>query len=178
MLTELYERSFHPLWKQSTGNNIKKSIENCATKKKRREREGRRERNNFFSKKKKIDNKVSMRTDLKRNAIQRWHDLFRSFTQLAIYLILPSPPPISIFSLAAGVQVAREFLITTLVRNLLDNVTGIRRQPISRKRFSSRHLSTRWTLFLRRRKEQPRTGRRNERAYNDGLTVSGQEVKN
>lgn len=178
MLTELYERSFHPLWKQSTGNNIKKSIENCATKKKRREREGRRERNNFFSKKKKIDNKVSMRTDLKRNAIQRWHDLFRSFTQLAIYLILPSPPPISIFSLAAGVQVAREFLITTLVRNLLDNVTGIRRQPISRKRFSSRHLPTRWTLFLRRRKEQPRTGRRNERAYNDGLTVSGQEVKN
>lgn len=147
-------------------------------KKKQREREGRRERNNFFSKKKKIDNKVSMRTDLKRNAIQRWHDLFRSFTQLAIYLILPSPPPISIFSLAAGVQVAREFLITTLVRNLLDNVTGIRRQPISRKRFSSRHLPTRWTLFLRRRKEQPRTGRRNERAYNDGLTVSGQEVKN
>lgn len=53
MLTELYERSFHPLWKQSTGNNIKKSIENCATKKKQREREGRRERNNFFSKKKK-----------------------------------------------------------------------------------------------------------------------------
>ena len=178
MLTELYERSFHPLWKQSTGNNIKKSIENCATKKRQREREGRRERNNFFSKKKKIDNKVSMRTDLKRNAIQRWHDLFRSFTQLATYLILPSPPPISIFSLAAGVQVAREFLITTLVRNLLDNVTGIRRQPISRKRFSSRHLPTRWTLFLRRRKEQPRTGRRNERAYNDGLTVFGQEVKN
>lgn len=178
MLTELYERSFHPLWKQSTGNNIKKEHRKLCHKKKTKGEGGKKGTKQFFFEKKKIDNKVSMRTDLKRNAIQRWHDLFRSFTQLAIYLILPSPPPISIFSLAAGVQVAREFLITTLVRNLLDNVTGIRRQPISRKRFSSRHLPTRWTLFLRRRKEQPRTGRRNERAYNDGLTVSGQEVKN
>lgn len=53
MLTELYERSFHPLWKQSTGNNIKKSIENCATKKNKGR--GREEGNEtiFFRKKKK-----------------------------------------------------------------------------------------------------------------------------
>ena len=108
------------------------------------------ERNNFFRKKKKNRQQSIYvhRFKAKRDTtMTRFIPQFRTARYIHIYIYIyiyhHPPPPISIFSLAAGVQVAREFLITTLVRNLLDNVTGIRRQPISRKRFSSRHLPTR-----------------------------------